>query len=161
EGNSTFARDCARCGAPNPARPAALAIGGALAALGLAALVTGAVIVFKPSGRPATPASAPAAKPQPNSAFAWLQAALDSCDADAANDKSTLQFLVIPLAASKADDEEWRKKSLNDIGNGVLLKSDDALAGLGDRQLKLSSIEYVFAIRDDATGVVYKWKPGT
>src|SRR5207248_192966 len=52
-----------------------------------------------------------------------------------------------------------RKKSLNDIGNAVLLPADDAMDGLKRSALSISSDQYVFSIRDEVTNVVYRWSP--
>jgi hypothetical protein len=86
---------------------------------------------------------------------------MQECDADAANNLSTLHFLVIPLAAVTGDDDYWRGRSLNDIGNAILLNSKVALDSLQDASLRLTPEQYTFAIRDEDTRTVYKWSPST
>ena len=81
------------------------------------------------------------------------------CDAEAAKEASSLEFLVIPLKSASGDAEQWRKKSLNDIGNAILLAADDTLEGLKGGTLSLSTEQYLFSIRDEATGIIYKWSP--
>jgi hypothetical protein len=146
-----FARACRNCGAPNKARMVAIAV-----AVGLAVLVVvGGTIVALLRGHEATHATPAASRDE----FGWLSTAMAECDAEAAKAESTLEFLVVPLTAAPAEAEQWRKKSLNDIGNAILLTADDMLDGLKRGALSISAEQYLFSIRDEATGVVYKWSP--
>ena len=93
--------------------------------------------------------------------FAWLSKAMGDCDRQAEKEASTLQFLVIPLVDEPRDDRGWRRVSLNDIGNAILINGEDTVAGLKRRALRLASTSYVFSARDEATKVVYRWNPST
>jgi hypothetical protein len=155
---ATFAKDCAHCGAPNPARRAGFVVLGSLLLLLVAvAVATFAVVRWHrlPLGSTEPDASATDAD------FGWLTAAMKDCDMDAAGAPSTLHFLVIPLAAASADDPQWRNKSLDDVGNAILLPSNDALAALKRGAVRISEARYVFRVRDDSTKVIYKWSPST
>ena len=157
EGVPALSRACAHCGAPNRTRIAVIAVSGALVLLLAAALAAAVLILRKPAGE----AGQETVAPPPAADFGWLRKAMADCDSDAAADTSTLQFLVIPLAVPKEQESEWRTKSLNDIGNAILIRSDASLEGLEGKMLKVSNEEYVFAIRDEKTDVIYKWKPST
>jgi hypothetical protein len=148
----TFAASCPRCGASNRARLPALAIAGSLAVL-VAALGI-ALTVFLRGTRPIL--SGP-----PNDNFVWLTAAMDECDAEAAKTPATLYFLVVPMKSNAADDEDWRAKSLNDIGNAILLNQQSALAGLKAGTLRIASEQYDFRLRDEGTNEIYKWTPSS
>jgi hypothetical protein len=140
----------------------AIAIAAALSLVVIVGGVTTVAILRGPQlqigteQRPAT-ATAPASGDE----FGWLSVAMAECDAEAAQAASTLEFLVIPLKSAPRDAELWRKKSLNDIGNAILLTADDALDGLKSGTLSLSAEQYLFSIRDEASGVIYKWSPST
>jgi hypothetical protein len=155
---ATFAKDCARCGARNAARRVGFVILGSLLLLFFAiAVAIFAVVRWQRS---------PLGNAEPgviatDADFGWLTDAMKDCDTDAANAPSTLHFLVIPLAAASADDPQWRNKSLDDVGNAVLLPSNDAIAALKMSALRISNVRYVFRVRDDSTKVIYKWSPST
>src|SRR5581483_132873 len=83
------------------------------------------------------------------------------CEAEAASKPGVLQFLVIPLASQPDTEGQWRAKSLNDIGNGILLNSQDALDALKSGAVRISGEQYVFRIRDQASAAIYQWKPST
>jgi hypothetical protein len=159
---SAFVRACVHCGAPNQARTVALAIAAALSILLVASGIATVALLraqWLPVGAKQRPAIAtPSAS---GDEFGWLSAAMTECDAEAARETSTLEFLVVPLTAASGNAEQWRRKNLNDIGNAILLSADDTLGGLKNGTLSLSGAQYLFSIRDDATGVVYKWSPST
>jgi hypothetical protein len=150
--SSAFARWCAHCGACNGVRTTALAIATVLAIL-VAAGGMAAFAVLRGPGPAAQSTAAPSAE------HGWITKAMADCDAEAAKEPSALAFLVVPLKSAAADMQPWRKKSLNDIGNAILLPADDALLGLNSGALALSDEQYVFSIRDDITNIVYKWSP--
>jgi hypothetical protein len=143
-----FAGSCERCGAPNRARLGALAVAGSLLLLILALGITTFVVLRWQR-----------VLPGPADDFVWLTAAMDECDAEAAKTPDTLHFLVVPMASSPADDETWRGKSLNDIGNAILLRQADTLDGLKAGSLRIATERYEFNMRDEATSAVYKWTP--
>ena len=138
-----FAGSCGRCGAPNRLRWGAFAAAGSLllliAGVGIAVLRWHA--------------------PVPAGDFSWLATAMDQCDVEAAKAPDTLHFLVVPMASSPSEDDEWRGKSLNDIGNAILLTQHNAFDGLKGGTLRISSERYEFNMRDEGTGAVYKWSP--
>jgi hypothetical protein len=155
---STFAKSCAQCGAPNAARRAGLAIAGSLAVLLLAiAIATVAVLRWERLPVVDDTASTPATTED----FGWLATAMKDCDTEAASTLSTLHFLVIPLRSAAGEDAAWRRRSLNDIGNAILLNSDTMLDSLKGGTLRLSEQQYTFGVRDDKSGIVYKWSPST
>jgi len=146
-----LARICARCGARNKSRTVAIAIAAALSIV----VVAGAVAVLRgqwlPAGAELRPAvSTPSAS---SDDFGWLSAAMAECDAEAAKAANTLEFLVIPLKSTPGDAELWRKKSLNDIGNAILLTADDMLDGLksGTLSVRASNISSAFAMKRPAS----------
>ncbi|MGH6768667.1 MAG: hypothetical protein ACRECO_06550 [Xanthobacteraceae bacterium] len=145
---------CANCGAPNPARRTLIKIGlwgSALAAL--VVLAAAALIVM----RPATLPDGTDAKPDDD--LAWLTEAMKKCDEDATKDPSTLHLMVIPLVDQAKDEPGWRRISLNDIGNAILIKAEDMLAGLKRDALRISKTEYIVAVRNETTKEIYKWSP--
>ena len=85
---------------------------------------------------------------------------MQDCDAEAAKQQSTLYFLVIPLAAKPEDEQQWRSKSRDEVGNAILLSSDDALDGLKSGTLRISAENYAFNVRDRAN-VLYNWNSST
>jgi hypothetical protein len=143
---SLFAGACRRCGARNRTRLGAFAVVGSvlllLVALGIAAF---AVLHWDRITGPPD--------------FAWLTKAMDECDAEAAKAQDTIHFLVIPLTSRAEEDEGWRNKSLNDIGNAILLKQSDMLDGLKSGSLRLATEQYEFNMRDEKTNAIYKWTP--
>ena len=150
-----FARNCAHCGTPNGAWGAGLAASAALVFL-LAAIGVAAFTVVSWHRLPVD-------GPEPASTatsgdFGWLTAAMKDCDTTASAEPSALHLLVIPLAAAP-DDPQWRNKSLDNVGNAILLRSDDALAALTSSALKISDAQYVLRVRDDGTRTIYKWSP--
>jgi hypothetical protein len=159
---SILANSCPGCGAPRPARRARLAIAGALAALVIAIGIASIVVVGGHRLAATVRADAPAGLHGAAGAtddLTWLTTAMSTCETDAERDADTLRFLVIPLVPAQKDDEQWRAKELNEVGNAVLLSSDDAVEGLKDGTLRIYPGEYDFRVLDQATGAVYKWKP--
>jgi hypothetical protein len=137
-------RSCAHCGAPNRARGVWLA-----AALLVPVLVLALGILSIVVPRLPLPSAAPAD-------FAWLTKAMQDCDAEATKQQGALYFLVIPLATKTEDEESWRSKSRDEVGNAILLGTDEALEGLRSRGLRLSAESYGFNARDGAN-VLYQW----
>ena len=147
-----FAQSCGRCGAPNRARLPAFAVAGSLLVLIVAIAVAAFVIlrgvrIEEPSG--------------PGDDFAWLRTAMDDCDAEATKTPTMLHFLVVPMVSNAVDDRDWRAKSLNDIGNAILLNQQMTLEALTSGTLRLSKEQYDFRMRDEATNDVYKWTLST
>jgi hypothetical protein len=149
-----FSRSCAHCGAYNASRRAAIAVTASLAALVVAIGVV-AVVIFSWHRQPGETTE------QASEDFTWLQTAMMECDEVAAKAPDSLYFLVVPLASAPEDDEAWRKISLNDLGNALLLKADATLEGLKQGHLVLSNEQYRFNMRDEATNTLFKWSPST
>jgi predicted nucleic acid-binding Zn ribbon protein len=151
------ARVCDYCGAPVSSRRKTVVIAVALATLCLAAVAIGAVML---TGR--TPDPSGTAVPQrAEGDFSWLEAAMKQCDEQATQEPKGLHFLVIPLIDEPRDEPGWRRISINDIGNAILLKADDMMAGLQRKALRLSANEYVFSARNEQTKDILTWKPST
>ena len=146
---SAFASSCGACGAPNRARFGAFAVVGAVVTLLVAIVLAGALVVHWQQG-------GDAAGPVDN---AWLAGAMSDCDAEAQKTPDTLHFLVVPMLSAPSDDAHWKRASLNDIGNAILLRQRDTLEGLADQSLVISTDQYEFAVRDEKTSAVYKWTP--
>jgi hypothetical protein len=158
-----LARTCSHCGARNPARRGAVALAAGLVVLVIAGV--GAVYVAMQQQHPLvaqgtsakTSAMPPAAVADGD--FAWLSSAMTGCDTLASQQPGKLHFLVIPLRANQQDLPDWRLLAVGAIGNGLTIPADDALGGLRRGTLRIYPDEYVFAIQDAATRVVYKWSP--
>jgi hypothetical protein len=156
-----FGKSCPHCGTANESRKAGMLVAGALAML-VVAVVVAVVVVFlghnlPVAGTPDAPGGE-RVETRSTSDFGWLTAAMNECDTDAMNNLDTLYFLVLPLASLPADDEQWRAKSISNIGNAILLRSEDALEGLRSGTLRLYPGEYDFRIID-GSNTIYKWKP--
>jgi zinc ribbon protein len=157
---SKGARACSYCGAPIPARRRNLLVWlGAAAALVLAAIVVAALMF---SGRtPNQEGTAVDQRAGGGDEFAWLEAAMKQCDEQAAKEPKGVHYLVIPMIDEPKDEPGWRRVSINDIGNAILVNSEDMLAGLRRKALRLSPDEYVFSVRNEKTRDVLTWKPST
>jgi hypothetical protein len=157
-----FAKTCPSCGSPNKARIAGYAVVGALSVL-LAAMVVALVLSGHGISTADTDPDTPAGERIVASGadFVWLTDAMGTCEEQARQDTQTLYFLVLPLASLAKDDEQWRAKSIIDIGNAILLRSDDALDGLKSGALRLYSGRYDFRVLDVGANAVYNWKPAT
>ena len=159
-----FAKNCPACGSPNKTRIAGYAVVGALSAL-LVAMVAALVLALHGRGvstadtDPNTPAGERIVASGAD--FAWLTDAMGTCEEQARQDTQTLYFLVLPLASLAKDDEQWRAKSIIDIGNAILLRSEDALEGLRSGALRLYSGRYDFRILDVGANAIYNWKPAS
>jgi len=142
-----FASSCGACGAPVRSRIGALAVAGSLAVL-VAAIAVAAIVVLR------WQQEAGGAED-----YSWLSKAMSDCDAEAGKAPDTLHFLVVPMLSAPADDALWRKHSLNDIGNAILLRQRETLDGLADHSLVIATEQYEFSVRDEKTSAVYKWSP--
>jgi hypothetical protein len=147
----TWAAACNRCGAPNPARRSFLAIAG-MVVLGLVAVLVGLVALSRMRSEPAEIQGT-------DGNYAWLETAMKQCDAQAAKETKALHYLVTPLVDTPRDDPGWRRISINDIGNAILINSEDMLAGLRRKALRVSGDEYVFSARNEKTRDILTWKP--
>jgi hypothetical protein len=150
------ARTCGHCGAPVRGRPSVLMLTVALALLCLVSLGVAFLLL---AGRSSDPQGA--AVDQRGDDFVWLDTAMKQCDEQASKDPKGLHYLVIPLVDEPRDEPGWRRVSINDIGNAILVSADDMLAGLRRKALRLSTDEYVFSARNEATKDVLTWKPST
>jgi hypothetical protein len=154
------ARACGYCGTPVRARRRSMfVVVAALAALCVVAVVVAALMF---AGR--SPPQDGTAVVQGTGAagdFAWLETAMKQCDEQAAKDPKGLHYLVIPLTDEPRDEPGWRRISTNDIGNGILLNSEDMLAGLRRKALRIATDEYIFSARNEATRDVLTWKPSS
>jgi hypothetical protein len=149
---SRFAPECPECNAPNPTRTRLAIAVAVVSLLAAAGVLTALLWQWRPGSEQQ--------QAQGTDAFEWLTTAMDACENDAAQNPATLYFIVIPMAADPKDVPQWREKSLNDIGNAILLTSAEGLEGLRQNSLTISNEPYVFGIRDQAQ-VIYKWKPSS
>jgi hypothetical protein len=131
-------------------RKRAVAIAAA-AVLCLAAAIAAGLLFARRTGQPSNT--------DPN--FVWLETAMKDCDAEAGKTPDALYFLVVPLADEPRDDPGWRRVSINDIGNAILISGEDMLAGLRRKALRLSADPYVFSVRGEGNKEVLAWKQTT
>jgi len=143
-----FASSCGACGEPNRARLGAFAVVGSVVALLVAIMFAVAIVVRWQQGTSGGAQD-----------YGWLATAMTDCDAEAQKAPDTLHFLVVPMLSAPSDDAHWRKSSLNDIGNALLLRQRDTLEGLADQSLVIATEQYEFSVRDEKTSAVYKWSP--
>jgi hypothetical protein len=159
---SIFAWVCRDCGARNPARITGLAVGAALLFLLFAFAITAtAVLHWQWFGLLQPRSGADESGVTGTSEygdFDWLKTAMDDCDMQAADSPNELHFLVVPLAARLADMAQWRVKSINGIGNGVLISSQMAFDGLASGSLRISARDYVFRVRDETANATLQWR---
>jgi len=90
--------------------------------------------------------------------FGWLSTGMESCEAEARNDLPKVYFMVVPLAPANKSDPKWTSQTLDRAGEARLLSTDDALAGLRDGTLRITSDPFTFSILDPTTAQVYTWK---
>lgn len=146
---------CGYCGAPNPGRRRMVIAVAASVVLGLAAIAVG-VVLF--AGNPFDRSGIAVSQPD-GTDFGWLETAMKQCDEQAAKESAALHYLVIPLVDEPRDEAGWRRVSLNDIGNAILIGSEDMLAGLRRKALRISTDQYVFSARNENTKDILTWKP--
>jgi hypothetical protein len=152
-----WAAACDNCGAPNSVRRRALIMGATLSVLLVVAIVAGAMLL---TGGPAERRGA-AVTQSPDGDYGWLEAAMKQCDQQAAQGPKAVHYLVTPLIDEPRDDAGWRRISINDIGNAILINSDDMMAGLRRKALRIGTSEYVFSVRNEKTRDILTWKPST
>jgi hypothetical protein len=163
-GGGTFvlAKTCPHCGGPLALRMAGMWVAGALVLL-LVASVVAVVVVLRWQQLAAATESGEAADEQIATIsiadLSWLATAMSECDAQAKQDAGKLHFLVTPLASVARDIAPWHAKSINDMGNGILLRSDDTFDGLKSGALRFYPADYGFRMLDEASVTVYKWRP--
>jgi hypothetical protein len=161
-GTSVLARACPHCGAAVGLRMAGMMVAGALV-LVLVAVVLAVVVVLRGHQLAAATATGAPADEQiaatSTADLSWLATAMSGCDAEAKTNLGALHFLVTPLVAVAKDIAPWRAKSINDSGNGILLRSDDTLDGLKSGTLRIYPADYAFGIFDQVSDTVYKWRP--
>jgi hypothetical protein len=145
---------CDYCGAPTAPRRNVFVI---VAALSAFCLVAVGVVAFMMMGR--SPVQDDAVTQRADGDFAWLETAMQQCDEQAAKDTKGLHYLVVPLTDEPRDEPGWRRVSINDIGNAILLRAEDMMAGLRRKALRVSTEEYTFSARNEATRDVLTWKP--
>ena len=133
---------------------------GIVAVLSVLVLAAVAVAIVLIAGRSPNPEGA-AVDQSAGGDFGWLEAAMKQCDEQAGKDRKGLHYLVVPLVDEPRDEPGWRRISINDIGNAILISGEDMLAGLRRKALRISTDEYVFSARNEATKDVLTWKPST
>jgi hypothetical protein len=153
-----LAPECRYCGAPNPVRRTAI-IGIAAIVLVAGAIAAAVLVAVMPGADPGSGSATDQSVPTGGGNFVWLENAMKECDEHAAREPKSLVFLVTPLVDEPRDELGWRRISINDIGNAILINAQDALAGLRRKALQIATAEYVFSIRNDGTKVVFAWKP--
>jgi hypothetical protein len=157
-----LARTCSSCGNPLAPRKAGLLVAGALLLL-LVAILIAVVVVLRWHQLAAATESGDAADEQiaatSTADLSWLANAMSGCDAEAKTDRGVFHFLVTPLVSVTQDLAPWQAKSINDAGDGILLRAEDMLAGLKSGALRIYPADYGFGIFDEAGNVLQKWRP--
>jgi hypothetical protein len=156
-----LARACPHCGAASQERTTGMMVAGALALLLVAIVVAIVVVLRGVKVAAATETGAPADEmiaARSATDLSWLATAMSGCDAEAKTDARKLYFLVTPLAVVAKDIAPWRAKSINNMGNGILLRADDTLDGLKNGTLRLYPADYDFRMLAQASDMVYKWR---
>lgn len=158
-----LARRCLYCGEPNSAlRTLAAVTLTVLLLAGAAALAFYVATREEPLIRAASPVPADAGTAAGSSDYAWLEAAMKQCDAQAERERDVLHFLIIPLLLQdRSQAEDLRSKALNVIGNATILTGDDMLAALRSGTLAIFQRPYVFTIRDEANQEMFRWEAAT
>src|SRR5262249_32955729 len=127
-------------------------------------------IVVATRERPPAEAAKPGEQPFPASAAtttaepvdgARLEASMKACDEEAAKDRDVLHFLVIPLEAIPGIARDWRRVSINQIGNALVLPGNAALEALRQQSLVIAKEPYTFTVRDEATNALLTWDAKT
>lgn len=144
---------CSHCGMVNDERRRLLIAGVILAA---SAIVATVVVLLLASGASDRRSDAIVER---GGDFTWLETAMKQCDEEAGRDAKGLHYLVIPLVDEPRDEAGWRRISINDIGNAILINAEDMMAGLRRKALRLSPDEYVFSVRNEKTRDLLTWKP--
>ncbi|HWF96929.1 MAG TPA: hypothetical protein VG291_18410 [Xanthobacteraceae bacterium] len=161
-GTGALARACPDCGAPIGLRPAGMMVAGALVVVAAALVLALVAAVRGHQLAAATETGAPVDEQIAaisTTDFSWLTTAMNACDAAAKTSAGALHFLVTPLVSVPRDVAPWREKSINDTGNGILLRSDAALDGLKTGTLRIYPADYGFGIFDSVSDTVLKWRP--
>jgi hypothetical protein len=163
-GTPLLARTCSQCGGQLALRMAGLLVAGALVLLAVA-IVIALVVLLRWHQLAAATESGDAADEQiatiSTDDLSWLASAMSGCDAEAKTNQGVLHFLVTPLVSVAKDLAPWQAKSINDAGNGILLRADDTLAGLKSGELRIYPADYGFSIFDEAGNTIQKWRPAT
>ena len=153
-GAGVLAKACPDCGAPIRLRPAGMLVAGALVILA-AAIVLALVVVLRGQRlAAATETGAPADEQiaaTSTADFSWLATAMSGCDAEAKTEWARLTSWSRRLFSVAKDVEPLRAKSINDMGDAILLRSDDALDGLKAGTLRIYPADYGFGIFDSET----------
>ena len=163
-GTLDLAEACPDCGASLAPRMARMLVAGALVFLLFAIGVAIVVVLRGHQLAAATQTGAPADEriaAGSTADLSWLANAMSGCDAEAKVQTGALHFLVTPLVSTAKNIEPWRAKSINDSGNGILLRSDSTLEGLKSGALRIYPADYDFSIFDQDGNTVYKWRPLT
>ena len=162
-GTGVLAKACPDCGASIGLRPAGLmVVAGALVILAAAIVLALVVVLRGQQLTAATETGAPADQQiaaTSTADFSWLATAMSGCDAAAKTESGAIHFLVTPLVSAAKEVEPLRAKSINDTGNAILLRADDALDGLKAGTLRIYPADYGFGIFDSASDTVLRWRP--
>jgi hypothetical protein len=157
-----LARSCPACGAARRLQTTALTVAGALALLLITIAIAAVTIVGWHQLATATETGDAVGEQVAAGAVgdpSWLAKAMNQCDAEAKADADTLHFLVTPLVAVDGELASWRAKAINDSGNGIMLRSEDAFDGLRRGTLRLYAADYGFGVLDAANNLIYRWRP--
>lgn len=89
--------------------------------------------------------------------YDWLSRTMAQCEEQAVVRPQLLNFLVVPLEATDKYNDALRAKALSDTGATALFGSQDALQGLRDGALRISSRAFVLHTRDTSNNMTHRW----
>jgi ribosomal protein L37E len=155
-------RSCPACGAARNLQTTAFTVAAALALLLITVGIAAVTVLGWHQLAAATETGDALGEPVAAGAAhdpTWVANAMKQCDTEAKADADTLHFLVTPLVAVDGELASWRAKAINDSGNGIMLRSEDAFDGLRRGTLRLYAADYGFGVLDAANNLIYRWRP--
>lgn len=89
--------------------------------------------------------------------YDWVSKTMAACEEDAVTQRTTVNFLVVPLESSRRYNQEMDSRALETIGRTTLFGSQDALAGLKSGALRISSKPFVLHTLDISNNATQRW----
>ena len=93
--------------------------------------------------------------------YTWLSATLEACEKEAAADRSTVYFMVVPLSPTRRYGEEWNTRAIGTAGAVALFGSGETFEGLDRGVFRISSEPYIFIATDEKSDEVRRWSSAT
>jgi hypothetical protein len=93
----------------------------------------------------------------PARSYDWVSRTMAACEEDAVTQPAMLNFLVVPLEATRRFGRETESKALESFGRTTLFGSQDALDGLKSGALRISSKNFVLHLLDTSNNSPYRF----